>query len=210
MITEDSSDRFWYVTYHGERSRKVLQADEDQRCLRDELVGVPLAKTWRPPGYRIIGTGVWPEWMAYWVPLLSSRALPLLRDLLAPHCEFLPWIDEPEHRYTLINVTTQIPRANWSCKTSSVYGDVYAAADVIELHDVAVPAIFRLEGYRGKIFVSDTVARTSVDNSLKGAIFVDPLVPEVNLSFIRMRFGRRGTGFVRKEDDLPGDLSAVH
>ena len=144
--------------------------------------------------------------MIYWVPLLSEKAMLVLGKMLAPHCEFLPWIEEPGHKYTLINVTTRIPRENWSCERSFIIGDTYVSADVISLHNVPIPDLFRLDGYDGKIFVSDAIAQLSVDRGLKGAMFVDPSIPEIHLSFIPKRFGRKGTGFIRCEDDFDDGL----
>jgi hypothetical protein len=102
-------------------------------------------------------------------------------------------------------VTTRIPKKNWSCEQSSIYHGVYASADGITVRDTQIPHLFRLEGYDGKIFVSDIVARRSVEAGLKGAVFVDPSIPATHLGFIPFRFGRKGTGFVRREDDLPSD-----
>ena len=211
MKLKHSTSGFWYVTYCGERSRRVLEPGHAERDLSEELSGLPIGKNWVPPEYQIIGKGLWPDWMAYLVPLLSDMALTCLQDLIAPHCEFLPWIKEPGHAYTLLNITTQVPAQNWSCQKSSKYGNVYAAADVISLHDVAVPDLFRLGGYNGKIFVSDAVASKSVEKQLTGAVFVDPSVPEMHLPFIPFKFGRRGTGFILREDDLAADpRPAIH
>ncbi len=205
MKRKHASSGFWYVTHYGERFRKVLQPDHDVRDIFEEFSGAPVGRSWVPPQYEIVGKGPWPDWLAYYVPLLSERAVLCLRELIAPHCEILPWIKEPGHTYSLINTITQVPAANWSCRKSSRYGDVYAAADVISLHDIDVPDLFRLEGYDGKLFVSDAVASKSVEQQLKGALFVDPSIPEMHLSFIPVKFGKRGTGFVRREDSLDAD-----
>ena len=211
MKLKDATSGFWYVTYCGERSRKVLEATGTKRDLRAELSGSRFRKNWVPPEYRIVGKGQWPDWMAFVVPLLSSRALACLRDLITPHCELLPWIRESGHAYSLVNITTLVPSANWSCQRFSKYGDAYASADVISLHDIDVPDLFRLEGYDGKFFVSNAVASRSVEKQLKGAAFVDPSIPEMHLPFIPFRFGKKGTGFILHEDDLDGDpRSAVH
>jgi len=211
MKLQHATSGFWYVTYCGERSRKVLEPQLGKRDLYEELSGSPIGKNWLPPKYQIVGKGLWPDWMAYLVPLLSDRALTCLQDLIAPHCELLPWIKEPRHAYTLINITTRIPVQNWSCQKSSKYGDVYAAADVITLHGVAIPDLFCLKGYDGKFFVSDAVASRSVEKQLKGAVFVDPSIPESHLPFIPFNFGKRGTGFILRENDLGADpRHAVH
>jgi hypothetical protein len=201
---------FWYLTFYGEQYRKVFEPMRAQRSLRDELLlGVPVARNWTPPKYELSERGSWPDWMAFWVPLLSDKAVSALHDLIAPHCQFLPWIKEEAHAYTLLNITTEIPRQNWSCQKSSICGDTYIAADVIELHGVAVPDLFRLEGYRGKFFVSDALARRSFELSFKGAAFIDPAIPAMNLAFIPMRFGRKGTGFIRRKDDLGASAHAA-
>jgi hypothetical protein len=207
MLSETStSPGFWYVTYVGERSRRVLSREMIDLDLEGGL-DAPLKKPWVPPPYKIVGSGRWPDWMAFIVPLLSERALDVLGDMLRPHCQFLPWINEPEHRYTLINVTTRIPRANWTCEKFSAHGDRYASADVISIHNTPIPDLFRLEGYDGKTFVSDAVAHRSVEHQLKGALFVDPSVPALHTPFIPLRLGSKSTGFVRKADDLHSETA---
>lgn len=191
---------FWYVTSFGEKFRRVVQENRDKRDLQEELSGKRISAGWIAPGYKIVGTGTWPDWMAFWVPLLSRKARSCLQELIAPHCEFLPWIEESGHEYTLVNVTTRVPRSNWSCERSSIYFDEYAAADIISVHGTTIPEIFKLEGYQGKVFVSDAVAQLSVERGLRGAMFVDPKIPAMHLPFISPRFGRKGTGFVRIED----------
>src|SRR6266478_4253510 len=107
----ESSD-FWYAIPFGERYRQVMDLERPRRDLREELSGHPIGHNWMPPTYEIVGKGTWPDWMAYWVPLLSEKALSCLRELLEPHCEFLPWIEEVGHSYTLLNVTSEIPKGN--------------------------------------------------------------------------------------------------
>lgn len=192
---------YWYLSFRGDRYREVSQLDVGARDLRRELSDRVAGTDWIPPAYEIRGKGTWPDWMAFWVPLLSKDAVSCLRELVAPHCELLPWIREPGHEYALLNVTTTVPRGNWSCEKSSVYGNAYAAADVISVHGIEIPNLFVLEGYRGKTFVSDLVARTSVDCGLRGIAFVHPRIPEMHLPFIHRSLGRKGTGFIRLEDD---------
>jgi hypothetical protein len=196
---------FWYITNYGERYKCVL---EEPIAIRGPFEEGDASTPWIPPSYKITGSGPWPDWMAYPVPLISEKALHALRDLMAPHSELHPWIREPSHSYTLVNVLTRIPKANWSCETSSVYGGEYAAADVIGVHGVPIPHLFRLEGYDGKTFVSSALAQRSVELGLKGVAFVDPRIPEVHLGFIPIKFGRKGTGFVLKSQDLPEASSA--
>src|SRR5258707_13672397 len=121
------SPDFWYAIPFGERYRQVREPERLQRDIKEELIGRQIGRNWIPTKYEIVGKGTWPDWMAYWVPLLSAKALSALKELLEPHCEFLPWIKDVEHSYTLLNVTSKIPKGNWSCEKSSVYGDVYAA-----------------------------------------------------------------------------------
>jgi hypothetical protein len=196
---------FWYVAYCGERHRKVFQPEREGRDLRDELRGVPFGSAWKPPKYTLSKTGPWPDWMAFWEPLLSAKAMDTLGELLAPHCEFLPWIQEKGHPYTLLNITSRIQKQNWHCKQSSVYNGAYVAADVITVQQKSIPHVFTLEGYSGKTFVSNAVAQKSVECGLRGALFVDPSIPEINLTFIRKPLGKNITAFVRREDDLPAD-----
>jgi hypothetical protein len=195
---------FWYLTYCSERYRKVIEPDSARRKVHEDLTKGVAVDNWTARPYQIVGSGTWPDWMAYFNPLLSERALSVLRDDITPHCQLLPWVDESGHQYTLINVLTRIPRRHWHCEVSSQYkSDSYVAADVISLNDIEVPPIFRLEGYEGgKTFVSDALAHRSVQNGLRGAVFVHPTIRESHLGFIPTNFGRRGTGFIRKEDDL--------
>jgi hypothetical protein len=193
---------FWYLSIFGERYRRASVSDGSQRDLRAELSsGKPIAAVWNPPPYEISGNGPWPDWMAFWVPLLSQKAVSCLQELIAPCCELLPWISEARHEYCLVNITTTVSRAHWSSETSSCYGGTYASADVITVHGIEIPELFMLEGYSGKVFVSDAVARRSVDNGLKGVAFVHPRIPEMHLPFVGRKFGRKGTGFIYLEDD---------
>lgn len=201
MNNRSTLDGFWYLSIYGERYRHVSQLDPERNLLLELSSGRAVGAGWKPPAYEIIGRGTWPDWMAFWVPLLSERAVSALREMIAPHCELLPWIREAGREYTLLNVQTQIPKDHWSCETSSMHGGEYAAADVISIHGVAIPHLFVLEGYRGKVFVSDTLAQKSIEQGLRGTAFVHPRVPGMHLPFIRSDFGRIGTGFIRLEDD---------
>jgi hypothetical protein len=192
---------FWYLNAFGTHFCQALQTDIARRNLFDELLTGPIGAAWIPPPYSILRRRVWPDWMPCLVPLLSDRALGLLREYVTPCSELLPWIDEPDHRYTLINVTTKIPRHQWSCDKSSVHGDVIANADGIHITSSSIPHVFTLEGYRGKMFVSDELAQRSVTNGLTGVAFIDPLIPGMRLSFIPHRFGKTGTGFIRSGAD---------
>lgn len=205
-MTSDQEDApFWYVIPCADRSRQLLQPDRNVRDVREELESRTPGTKWHPPKYEIVNKGPWPDWMAFWVPLLSERAVLALGSLIEKDCELLPWIEIPGHRYVLVNVIRQIPKQQWSCRKSSVYGTTYASADVIRVHQKQVPSIFRLEGYSGKVFVSNSVAQLSVQQNLRGAGFVDPSISESHLPFIKWRFGRKGTGFVTRAQDLPGD-----
>lgn len=198
------STSFWYASIYGERYRHVSVPRGTSRDLRAELSsGKPMGASWAAPPYAILGTGTWPDWMAFWVPLLSRRAISCLQELIAPHCELLSWIAEAGHEYRLVNVTTVVSKLHWSSEASSSYdgGNTYAAADVITIHGIDVPNLFVLDGYSGKIFVSDTVAQRSVACGLKGIAFVHPRIPSMHLPFIRSSFGRKGTGFIYLEDD---------
>lgn len=192
-----SKSDFYYVVPSSNRYRQVSSEGCELLPLLDELTaGRPLSKQWKPPNYSIRGTETWPDWMAFFCPLLSKRALLGLKELVTPHCELIPWIDSEKRRYTLLNVLTTIPLAHWSCEKSSSYDGSYASADVISLRDIAVPDLFRLEGYSGKTFVSSYLAQRSVSLGLRGAAFVHPSIPALDLSFFQMRFGRAGTGFI--------------
>jgi len=191
---------FWYGQTYGEtykRAEETSLSDWYDVLKRH----APVPDDWRPPQYKIRGSGAWPDWMCCWVPLWSERALQILGPLVEASCQFVPWIEEPGHRYWLVNVLTVVPKANWSCEESSVYGGVYASADGIRIIGTAVPPMFRLEGYTGKEFVSDDLARTSVASKLRGALFVHPLIHWAETVFRNPRLGRAGTGFLRPNSD---------
>jgi hypothetical protein len=116
--------------------------------------------------------------------------------LVSNTCQIVRWVDEPGHNYWLVNVLTLIPRTQWTCEKSSVYSGTYASADGIRVLAESIPHIFRLEGYEGKTFVSDELAKLSVASKLKGAAFVHPLIHWAESVFMPRRFGRDGTGFV--------------
>lgn len=193
---------FWYICPCDAPFRQVVQVEGDTRDLCNELVGQPIGHAWRPPRYKIRGSRTWPAWMNFPRPLLSDSGVSAIGHLLEPHCEFLPWIDEPRHRYCLINVLTHVPRENWSCERSSAYGGVLASADIVSLHGVEIPPIFTLEGFHRRVFVSDSVARRSVEMGLSGAVFVDPRIVAMHVSFIQARMKIKRTGFIRLDDDF--------
>jgi hypothetical protein len=192
MPRDSSPSQFWYTIPVEENYRQVVELRPRVRDVQEELQNRVRAAPWISPSYEIIGRGAWPDWMAYWSPLLSHKALSNLEHFLSSNCEFLPWIQETRHNYTLLNVTTQIPKENWRCKESSIYGDVYAAADGITIHGIEIPDMFRLAGYKGKTFVSDRLAQCSVDLGLTGVLFVDPEIPELSLPFIRQPSKSKG------------------
>jgi len=193
---------FWYICPCDAPFRQVVQVEGDARDLCNELVGQPIGHAWRPPHYKILGSRTWPAWMNFHTPLLSDAGVSAIGHLLESHCEFLPWIDEPRHRYCLINVLAHVPRENWSCERSSSYGGVLASADIVSLRDVDISPIFTLEGFHRRVFVSDNVARLSVEMGLSGAVFVDPRIVAMHVSFIQARMKIKRTGFIRLDDDF--------
>jgi hypothetical protein len=193
---------FWYVAPCDAPFRQVDQVERDVRDLRNELIGEPIGSEWRPPPYKLRGSRTWPAWMNFHVPLLSDSGLVAIGHLLETHCEVLPWIDEPRHRYSLINVLTRVPRKHWSCERSSSYNGVLASADIISVHGPEIPPIFTLEGFGGRVYVSDRVARRSVEMDLSGAVFVDPRIVAIHVPFIQGRMKIKRTGFIRLDDDF--------
>ena len=198
-----SSPQFCYEQIYGERYKRAEGAGQ-LTWYQTLQCQTPIPTGWRPPNYSIRGSGAWPDWMASWVPLWSERALDILGPLVEGSCEFIPWVDEPKHRYWLVNVLSVVPAANWSCEQSSCYGGVYASADGIEVFGTALPPIFRLERYAGKTFVNDEVARTSVASRLRGVAFVEPSIHATEAIVRQYKFGRTGTGFVRSNSDYIG------
>jgi hypothetical protein len=190
--------RFWWLQIHGERYRRAEESTSDTLAewWKDLRTGLRVPDGWIPPHYRIVGDGSWPDWMASWVPLWSERAVDALGALVSNTCQIVRWVDEPGHNYWLVNVLTLIPRTQWTCEKSSVYSGTYASADGIRVLAESIPHIFRLEGYEGKTFVSDELAKLSVASKLKGAAFVHPLIHWAESVFMPRRFGRDGTGFV--------------
>ncbi len=193
--------RFWYLCESDAPFRRVELVSHNARDLRDEIFGRPAASDWNPPEYRIHGSGKWPDWMRFPIPLLSKSGVSAIGSLIESGCELLPWIKEPNHDYYLVNVLERIPRNNWSCETSTEYGGVLATADSITIHGMEIPPIFILDDFPRRVFVSDAVARASVEAELTGAVFVDPSVKRIHVSFIQ---GVRKiySGFIRREDDF--------
>jgi hypothetical protein len=190
--------RFWYLSSYGKQHTDVRQVGE--RNLVAEFSRGPLAMPWEPPPYSIIERKIWPDWMSFSPPLISKRAV----DVLGPHfgdsCELLPWILEPQHEYALVNIKSEIPRNLWTGEISSQYGETIANADNIRISVDYIPPIFMLEGYRGKVFVSDYIAKLSVQNKLTGKAFIDPSIAAMDALFIKKRFGKYQTGFVTRPE----------
>lgn len=202
MTSGNHSAGFWYISDCDAPFRGVVQVERYKRNLKDELTGQRIGPRWVPPPYEIVGSGKWPDWMGFWMPLLSDAGVAAIGHLLQPHCEFLPWINEPRHRYSIVNVLTQIPRKHWSCEDSSSYGGKLASADIISIRGVEVPPIFTLEQYHGRVFVSDNVAQRSLELDLTGVVFVDPRVKALHVPYIQKRMKIKRNGFIRVEDDL--------
>lgn len=201
---------FWYEQIYGERYKRA--EDATVPVTEDWWTGLkaasPLPPDWRPPSYRIAGSGSWPDWMAFWVPLWSERAVDTLGPLVADTCQLIPWVDEPRRKYWLVNVLALVPEAQWTCEQSSAYGTTYASADGIRIFASSIPHMFRLEGYGGKTFVSDELAKLSVASRLRGVAFVHPLIHWAQSVFMPYRFGRDGTGFVRPSPETR--LTGLH
>jgi hypothetical protein len=201
MVTSRDREpsRAWYVVHHGRGFREVVSEGtlELWREFENRRAGTP----WRLPPYRIRGRGAWPDWMGFITPLVSDRALSLIGELIADDCEVVPWISGRKHSYSLLNVTSRIPRDQWRCEASSVHGEAIVSADRISLPTGSVPNMFRLEGYDGKLFVSERIMRRSISEGLTGALFVDPLVPEMAMPFVSVRFEAFPTGCVRMGAD---------
>lgn len=191
--------RFWYEQIQGERYKRAEPSIPDTiaQWWSGLLVASRVPEGWSPPNYKIVGSGPWPDWMASWVPLWSERAVDTLGPLVADTCQLIPWVDEPGHKYWLVNGLALIPKAQWTCEKSSVYGSSYASADGIRVLAPSIPHIFRLEGYSGKTFVSDALAKLSVASKFKGVAFVHPLIHSTESLFMTRPFARRGTGFLR-------------
>lgn len=192
--------RFWYEQSHGERYKhaEVVEPSDWYKVLQRHK---PVPQGWEPPPYTIRCSGAWPDWMASYVPVWSERALETLGPLVERTCQFVPWVDETYHRYWLVNVLAFVPRGNWSCEHSSSYGGTCVSAEGIEVFGTSIPSIFRLEGYSGKTFVSDELARTSVAARLRGVRFVHPSIHWAETVFRTYKFGRAGTGFVRPDSE---------
>jgi hypothetical protein len=188
--------RFWYQQSHGETYKRAEEIGAALGWWDILNAGVRTPDDWRPPKYRLVGGNIWPDWMSSWAPLWSERAVRIFEPLVRDTCQYIPWVSEAGGTYSLVNVIPTIPRAEWHCEDSSSYGDDYASANGIWITSKTLPHIFRLEKYSGKTFVSDELARLSVESGLKGAAFVHPLIHETASFFIERRFGRKGTGFV--------------
>jgi hypothetical protein len=195
--------KFWLLSYTGDGLLGLEEPELRSRDVVAELEEHSVVRTWVPPKFKVVGDGMWPDWMHYPVPFLSDQALELLKDLIEPHCQLLPVFLGAGHRYNLLNVLTQVSSGSWSCEESSRYGDVIASAEGITISVSPPPDIFRLEGLVGRYFVSDVLAKRSYDAQLTGALFIDPSVRSMNLPFIERPAGASKTAFVRRPIDIP-------
>ena len=189
-----NSARFWYLSEYGKPHTYVVQVGE--RNLLKEFLHGPLKTPWDPPPYKIAEKRIWPDWMSFSPPLISKRSAEILGPHFGDSCELLPWIREPKHEYFLVNIRAQIPRHLWSSEVLDRRGETISKADNIRISADHLPPIFMLEGYRGKVFVSDDIAHLSVQNRLTGKCFVDPSIASMDALFIKKKFGKRRTGFV--------------
>ena len=188
------SPHFWYLSEYGQRHTYVVQVGD--RNLLTEFFHGPLKTPWEPPPYKIDEKRIWPDWMSFSPPLISKRAVEVLSPHFGDSCELLPWIKEPQHEYWLVNIRAQIPRCSWNSEVLDRHGETISNADNFRISIDHVPPIFMLEGYRGKVFVSDDIAHLSVTNKLAGMCFVDPSIAAMDALFIKKKFGKRRTGFV--------------
>jgi hypothetical protein len=202
MTKHHNEPTFWGLSYIGQGFRGIEEPDLAHRDIIAELAGERVGGNWMPPKYKIIGQGKWPDWMCFPIPLISSRALDCLRDLIEPCCEVLRWFGLPDRSYYLLNVLCVVPRDLWSCEGSTVQGDVITSFERVIIQQTPIPDMFRLEGHTRRLFVSDALARRSFEARLRGALFVDPSISGMNLAFIAEPTSAAGTGFIRREDDI--------
>ena len=196
-----SSPRFWYLSSYGKPHTDVVQVGE--RNLLTEFFHGPLKTPWEPPPYKIAEKRIWPDWMSFSPPLISKRAVAVLGPHFGDSCELLPWIHEPQHEYALVNIRAQIPRHLWTSEVLDRYGDTISNADNTRISADHIPPIFMLEGYRGKVFVSDDIAHLSVQNKLTGKCFIDPSIASLDALFMKKKFGKHRTGFVTDPSSSP-------
>jgi hypothetical protein len=204
------NSRFWYAQPYGERYKRAEGPPyADSSAWWEPLQqAARMPENWSPPKYTLVGGKQWPDWMMSWVPLWSARTVQTLHPWIADSCQLIPWVNEPGHAYSLVNLLTVIPRDEWTCEDSSIYGREYASANVIRISSLTIPPLFRLEKYSGKTFVSDEFAKRSVSAGLRGVAFIHPLIHETESFFLPRPFGRHGTGFVTRQTDPDGN--ALH
>lgn len=191
-------DSFWYLAFKGTGFKKVFDTERDnQRNYPNELVGRPVPGDWTAPCLKAKLGRKWPDWIGFSVPLISQRAADVLWYEIHRDVQLLPSLEEEGRRYYLMNVVTEIPRNEWSAKDTSLVNQTCVAADVISLHTAEIPSVFGLEGYKGKLFVSDNVAKRSVLARLSGVVFVSPEIAELSLPFLNPPLEHVTSGFVR-------------
>jgi hypothetical protein len=185
------------LSYVDERFRSITELEVPDRDVVAELNGKPAGQGWREIRVSSRGTGRWPDWIAHPVPLLSKQAIGVLQPALAGACEILPAFGFDDRTYYFLNVLEFLPQAAWSPKFAPTDKNGETAEVGVEIKAPAVPPIFRLEGWLATTFVSDKVAKLSVDARLSGALFVHPVIS----SGFPWPQGRRdvasGTGFLR-------------
>jgi hypothetical protein len=186
----------WDLYYIEKNFSDVMPKDLVALNVCIELRRGRIGKDWQPPEYVITKRKKWPDWIGFLEPLASTRALTVLHEYIDPACEILPWVNEGEHVYSILNPLHRVPISHWSCKESSKYGFSFANADVLTIDCDDAPDIFKLEGYDGKTFVSDRLAVASVKAGLTGVAFVNPLIRSLSLAFRKIDFGSAGTGFI--------------
>ena len=167
---------FWSLNYvQLSDLRSISEPDLALRNVSEELNISQRVTNWKPPRFHVSSKGHWPDWMAYVVPLVSEHALTVLGDMLADNVQLLPIGLGAGRVYYFINVITLIPRSSWSCASNShVMGDTIIEAKGLTVEQRPIPPIFRLEGYRRPEYVSDELARRSIEANLMGALFVNP------------------------------------
>lgn len=198
-MTDDAErlrPRFWALSYVGKGFMYVEEPELGIRDVVEELIGTRVGQDWRPPKYKVCGSGDWPDWMCFPVPLVSWRALDQLEEFVAPSCEVLQWFAVDGHSYHLLNVISRVPRGMWTCEALTRYGEVISSAEGISILQEQLPGIFELEGLPHRVFVSDELARRSFSTGLSGALFVSPAIRSMNLAFVPDPSDKYGTGFI--------------
>jgi hypothetical protein len=130
----------------------------DLEYFQSHFVCQKMAEPWSPPKFTVARKTRPLRDFVSWelgAPVISSRALTVLSDLIAPHCQVLEFDTIKGIDLYCLNVLT-------------CYSDPEALPE-------EPPGIFKIKSLNGNVFVNQTFVKTVIDNRLYGAGFTKDL-----------------------------------